>query len=106
MYGNNDLERPSLEAAASEYGLEIVDPPLHFVSAGRRVLVVHDPKGLDREAPDATDVALHGHEHRQVIERREGALVFNPGECAGHMPGLNQIGVLDLARLETEILRF
>jgi putative phosphoesterase len=106
VYGNNDLERESLEAAASEHGLDLVDPPLHFVWAERRIVVVHDPKDLDRDSLGAADVALHGHEHREVIEHREGSLVFNPGECAGHMPGLNQIGVLDLVRLETEILRF
>ncbi len=33
-------------------------------------------------------------------------LVMNPGECAGHMAGHNGVGVLDLASLETEILRF
>jgi predicted phosphodiesterase len=76
------------------------------VWAERRVVVVHDPKDLDREALGAADVALHGHEHREVIERRENALVFNPGECAGHIAGFNQVGVLDLALLETQILRF
>jgi hypothetical protein len=32
--------------------------------------------------------------------------VFNPGECAGHVPGLNGVGVLDLATLEAEVLLF
>jgi putative phosphoesterase len=106
VYGNNDVERESLESAAAEHGLELVDPPLHIVWAERRVVVVHDPKDLDRGALGAADVALHGHEHRQVIERRGNALVFNPGECAGHIPGYNQVGVLDLALLEPRILRF
>jgi hypothetical protein len=35
-----------------------------------------------------------------------GSLIFNPGECAGHMIGFNAIGVLDLATLETELLKF
>jgi predicted phosphodiesterase len=51
-------------------------------------------------------VILHGHIHRHVEERESGTLVFNPGECAGHMQGLNAIGILDLATLKCEILRF
>ena len=29
-----------------------------------------------------------------------------PGECAGHLPGHNRIGILDLVSLETELLHF
>ena len=36
----------------------------------------------------------------------EGQLIFNPGECAGMMKGLNAIGVLDTTDLSTELLRF
>lgn len=32
--------------------------------------------------------------------------VFNPGECAGTLEGLDALGTLDLKRLETRILRF
>jgi hypothetical protein len=41
-----------------------------------------------------------------VLERRGRCLVFNPGECAGHLPGHNRVGVVDLVRLEAELLRF
>ena len=63
---------------------------------------------LDLHPPllSEVDVALHGHDHRHRDEDHWGALVFNPGECAGHMPGYNQVGVVDLVALETEILRF
>jgi predicted phosphodiesterase len=49
---------------------------------------------------------LHGHTHRPVHERRSGALVFNPGECAGMLAGHNTVGVLALESLEVEWLRF
>jgi putative phosphoesterase len=109
VYGNNDLEREQLDAAAREHGLDLVDPPLRVEWAGRRILVVHDPRDLDDpdgglDAGDA--VALHGHTHLHVWEQRGHARVFNPGECAGHMRGHNAVGVLDLVALEVEILRF
>jgi len=106
VYGNNDRERPALAAAASRHGIELCDPPLELAWAGRRILVVHDPLDLDHHLTGHHDVALHGHNHEHVVERRGATLVFNPGECAGHMPGFNAVGVLDLVRLETELLRF
>jgi putative phosphoesterase len=105
VYGNNDRERASLERAAAELSFHFADPPLRFEWAGRRIVVVHDPLDLRADAGGA-EVALHGHDHRSVRERRHGTLVFNPGECAGHLPGHNRIGILDLVSLETELLHF
>ncbi len=106
VYGNNDLERAGLEHAARVYGMTLRDPPFELVLASRRIVVVHDPRDLARLAAGSYDVALHGHVHRRVIERTAGRLVFNPGECAGHLPGHNAVGVVDLTSLDTEILRF
>lgn len=106
VFGNNDLERDSLEAAARRFGMRLVDPPLELEWAERRIVVVHDPGDLDGALADRHELALHGHDHRYVAERRGGCLVFNPGECAGHVAGWNAVGIVDLARLETDRLRF
>jgi uncharacterized protein len=106
VYGNNDLEREGLEQAARQYGMTLRDPPFELVLASRRIVVVHDPRDLERLSTRSYDVALHGHVHRRVIERTQGRLVFNPGECAGHLRGHNAVGVVDLVSLNTEILRF
>ena len=106
VYGNNDVERDSLVAACLEYGLDFTEPPLRLEWGGRRIGVVHDPLDLTPELLESCDVALHGHDHRLRIERLEGTLVVNPGECAGHLAGLNSVGVLDLERLTVEVLRF
>jgi len=106
VFGNNDVERASLEAACLQYGLDFCDPPLRLEWGGRRLAVVHDPLELSPELLADCDVALHGHDHRQRIERVNGALVLNPGECAGHLAGLNCVAVLDLRSLGVELLRF
>ena len=107
VFGNNDAgERVALEAAAARYSMKLGDPPLELVWAERRIVVVHDPRELGAARRGKHDVALHGHTHRRTIDRCDGRLVFNPGECAGHLPGQNAVGVLDLATLETEILLF
>jgi len=106
VYGNNDVERASLDTATARLGFRFVDPPLQLVWAERRIVVVHDPKELRADLREAHDITLFGHVHSRVIDRDAGRLSFNPGECAGHMPGYNAIGVVDLATLETELLRF
>ena len=105
VFGNND-EREPLRAVARDAGIQLQEPPLSISWHEKRLLVVHDPHFLSDAQLAAHDVVLHGHTHRSVHERRGGALLFNPGECAGHLPGYNRIGVLDLATLEAEILRF
>ncbi|MBM4244587.1 MAG: YfcE family phosphodiesterase [Deltaproteobacteria bacterium] len=105
VYGNND-ERDDLAPAAAEHGFAFHEGALRLTLAGRRIVVVHDPKDLAAAQEDEHDVALHGHDHRLVVERDAGRLRFNPGECAGHVPGLNAVGVLDLVSLEVELLRF
>jgi hypothetical protein len=106
VYGNNDRERESLERAAAAHGMRLADPPLSLRWAGHGVAVVHDPEGITRGLLAGHGVVLHGHTHRRVVERRGGALVFNPGECAGHLRGHNVVGVVDLVTLEVELHRF
>ena len=106
VFGNNDLERDSLEAAIDEHGFHFTEPPLELEWANRRLFVVHDPREFDQTLLGPGEVLLHGHTHLRTVDRLNGGLRFNPGECAGHMPGKNAIGTLDLATLEPEILFF
>jgi uncharacterized protein len=106
VYGNNDLEREELESTAARFGISLVDPPLALDWAARRLVVVHDPLDLASLPDDEGRVALHGHTHRLTIERPTGGLVFNPGECAGHLPGRNAVGVVSLESLEIDLLYF
>jgi putative phosphoesterase len=106
VYGNNDQERDALEQAARDHGMALVHGALSLTVASRRIAVVHDPREIDAKLAAAHDLVLHGHTHRLTLERRAGALVFNPGECAGFLPGHNAVGVVDLDKLEVELLRF
>jgi hypothetical protein len=105
VYGNND-ERGPLGEAADEMGIELHDGPLHLEWDGRRIVVVHDPRALADALRPEHHVALHGHTHRRVVDRCKDSIVFNPGECAGHMAGSNAVGVLELGTLAAELLTF
>ena len=106
VYGNNDVERDSLDASAAKHGFVFRDPPLELAWAGRRIVVVHDPRDLRGLPSGNHDVALHGHTHMARRERHNRTLIFNPGECAGHMKGYNAVGVVDLDALDTCLLKF
>ena len=106
VYGNNDTERDALGRAAAEYGVVLAEPPLELRWAGRRITVVHDRSAHPALELSACEVLLHGHDHRYSLERVNGTLLFNPGECAGFLEGWNSVGVLDLTGLEPERLRF
>jgi len=106
VFGNNDVERDSLLGAAKRFGMKLVDPPLRIELHGRSISVVHDPLDISEALTRESSLLLHGHNHRHIHEHRNGCLVFNPGECAGIMAGLNAVGVVDLASLRADLLKF
>ena len=107
VYGNNDqADRILLEAEAKRFGMDFASPPRTFQWAGRRILVVHDPEEAPAAILPEIDLVLHGHTHRHRHEQIGKTLIFNPGECAGFMPGHNAVGVVDLVSLEIRRLRF
>jgi putative phosphoesterase len=106
VYGNNDEELESLNYAVHRHGFLFAEPPLELLWHERRIIVVHDPLELEGELGPAHDLALHGHTHLHRCEERDGQLLFNPGECAGHMKGLNAVGVVDLESMTPELINF
>ena len=106
VFGNNDQERESLNNAIAAHGFKFQDPPYEVEWASRRIVIVHDPAELEGVLTPDHDLALHGHTHLQRIENRSSQLVFNPGECAGHMAGLNAIGIVELDSMEPKLIRF
>ncbi|MCZ6853191.1 MAG: YfcE family phosphodiesterase [Gammaproteobacteria bacterium] len=106
VFGNNDQERGSLEATSIEHGFDFQDPPFELHWHNRHIVVVHDPLEFDGALRSDHALALHGHTHLYRYETRNHQVMFNPGECAGHLQGFNAVGVLDLADLSVELLRF
>jgi len=107
VFGNNDQERDSLEAAISRHKFSFCEPPFTTNWAGRDLIVVHDPLEFEGHIDPQHDLALHGHTHLHRLESwGTKTTIFNPGECAGHMVGYNAIGIVDLNSLDTELLRF
>ena len=106
VFGNNDVEREELNQSIERQGFLFSEAPLVLDFAGTSTLVVHDPASLTEERMQGHNLILHGHTHLLRTDRDRGRLIFNPGECAGHMKGLNAIGVVTVPTLEIELLTF
>ena len=106
VFGNNDLERESLDRAIATHGFKFADPPLELRWHGRHIAVVHDPLEFNGFLGQQHQLALHGHTHLHRLEQHGGQTIFNPGECAGHMTGHNAVGIVNLSDLKAELLRF
>ncbi len=105
VWGNNDEERELLDAACARHGFDFTESGRELVWLERRILVVHDPREIDYRL-DGHHLVVHGHDHRRRLEEQDGALILNPGECAGHMSGFNAVAVVDLEILSAEVLFF
>jgi putative phosphoesterase len=104
VFGNCDGERDGLARAFRGLG-EIAEAPLKFGHAGLRFLVCHLDGPVERHlASGAYDVVVFGHTHRPLIERRNGALLVNPGEAGGWLRGKGTVALLDPAALTAEIV--
>ena len=106
VYGNNDQEREALASAICAHGFVFQEPPLELTWLERQIMVVHDPLEFEGFLTDRHQLALHGHTHLHRYETRDSQVLFNPGECAGHMQGFNAVGVVNLQDLSAELLRF
>ena len=98
-YGNNDGERAGLKSVLPQ----IQDGPLHIALDGCRILVHHFVDWCDPKDIAQADVVVSGHTHEAAVDRRDGRLFVNPGECCGWVTGRCTIGLLDTATREVEL---
>tara|TARA_Y100001970_G_scaffold250206_1_gene321719 strand:- start:41819 stop:42310 length:492 start_codon:yes stop_codon:yes gene_type:complete len=108
VYGNNDREERGLDEVCKKFKFTFKNPPLITELAEKRIAVLHEPELLDPLLKDnkEIDIVLYGHTHRYHEERLGNVLVYNPGESAGMMEGLNSIGIINLKNLETQRIFF
>ncbi len=112
VFGNNDGDKLLLSSIAREYGFIISEPPLLLELASRKILALHgwrDPKYtidlVDSLAKSRTyDVILYGHTHRVDVRKMGKTLVVNPGEVHGYISGKSTIAIIDLDKLEVEVV--
>lgn len=102
VFGNNDGEKKGLSEQFSRIG-SIYEPPHEFTYYDKRFVVMHEPDCLDKYIADDVDVIIYGHLHE--IDIRNGKpLVINPGECCSWLTGRSTAVLLDISKMDVELL--
>jgi len=101
IYGNNDGDKLYLKERFSGIGTFYDDPYIGKVG-GKSIAMTHKPEIVDALSLKY-DVVIYGHTH-EVDVRKEDSLIVNPGECCGYLTGKKTIALIDLNKMEAEII--
>jgi putative phosphoesterase len=103
VFGNNDGDKLYLTERFSQVG-ELHFGPHELELGERRIVMMHEPRCLESLiASGRYDLVIYGHTHE--VDLRPGRpLVLNPGELGGWLTGRSTYAVVDLTKLEAEIL--
>lgn len=102
VFGNCDGEKKGLKEKSKD---KIKEPPFFFNLSGKEILIVHDlaaARNLIEEKKPA--VVVSGHTHNPEIKKSGKSIFINPGEAGGWLTGRATVAVLDLRKLEAEII--
>ena len=107
VFGNNDQgEKESLQQICSEKNFLFQDVLKIRISDSNFLFAIHDPKDIREEFYKTGNIIVHGHTHRFRDEVFKGTYIFNPGECAGIMKGMNKVGIVDTDKHSMKIISF
>lgn len=108
VYGNNDRNEKGIKEIAKTNNFQFQDPPKILNLSNRNIAIFHEPDEIDDFLlrNEKIDLVVHGHTHKYRNEIKKGILFFNPGECAGMLPGRNAIGIVDLQSLTARRIFF
>ena len=103
VFGNNDGDRVLLTEKGRGF-CTFRDGALTLELDGRRIALMHYPdvaESLHRSGD--FDLVIYGHTHQVRVEGKDRVLL-NPGTCAGYLAERSTIAVVDLGRLEVELI--
>lgn len=107
VLGNNDIEEKNgLQLAAEEFECEIFEEPHSIRLNNKNISLLHHPDLINQDMIIKNDIILHGHTHRYRLEENNECIIFNPGECAGFLEGKNQVGLVNLEKLDAIVVNF
>ena len=107
VFGNNDQgEKEGLLKVCKEKNFIFKEKLKIKISENNYLFAIHDPNDIEDTFYEAGNIIVHGHTHRFRNEVYKDTFIFNPGECAGIMKGMNKIGIIDTVVPEMEIICF
>ncbi len=102
IFGNNDGDKLLL---LERSGGNIHNQPYIFTLNNRKIVVIHEHHIADALADSGHfDIVVYGHTHIADMRKLKNTLIVNPGEVSTYLYGKSTIAVVDLNRMEGEII--
>ncbi len=101
VYGNNDGERFLLSETINIKDFQYIE------IKEKKIAVYHGTLKHITEAlikSQEYDVVVTGHTHRAIIEKHGRTLHINPGEACGYLTGKRTVAILDIEKMQAEII--
>ena len=109
VFGNNDQgDKEDLIKVCEEKGFLFEDILEIEISNENSLFAIHDPSDIEDRFYKSGNIIVHGHTHRFRNEIYRNTYIFNPGECAGFIKDMNNVGILNISEndVEMEIIKF
>ena len=107
VFGNNDQgDKEDLIKVCEEKNFLFQDILKIRISTENSLFAVHDPKDIEDRFYKPGNIIVHGHTHRFRDEIYKDTFIFNPGECAGIVKGMNKVGIVETNYPSMEIISF
>ena len=107
VFGNNDQdEKDHLLKICNQKGFLFEEKLKIRMSDKNFLFAIHDPNDIEDDFYKKGNIIVHGHTHRFRDEIYKETHIFNPGECAGMMKGMNKIGIIETDDPKMEIISF
>ncbi|MBI5203756.1 MAG: metallophosphoesterase [Nitrospirae bacterium] len=101
VFGNNDGDKLLLQERSEG---SIKNQPLMLTLDNKKIVVVHEHHTVNALADSGHfDVVVYGHTHEPLV-KRNASLLINPGEVCGWLYGKPTAAILDLNKMDAEII--
>jgi hypothetical protein len=86
-------------------GGNIYNQPHIFKLQSRKIVVMHEHHVADALADSGHyDLVVYGHTHKADIRKIKNTLLVNPGEVSTWLYGKSTVALVDLEKMEGEII--
>jgi uncharacterized protein len=103
VFGNNDGDKLLLQERAEG---NLHNQPYIFTLDNRKIVVMHEHHVVDALADSGHfDLVVYGHTHTADVRKISKTLVVNPGEVGSWLYGNSTVVLVDLQRMEGEIIK-
>ncbi|OHE60794.1 MAG: hypothetical protein A2Z47_08110 [Thermodesulfovibrio sp. RBG_19FT_COMBO_42_12] len=102
IFGNNDGDKLLLLERSEG---NIHNQPYIFTLNNKKIIVMHEHHIIDALADSGHfDLVIYGHTHKPDIRKVRNTLIVNPGEVGTWLYGKSTAALVDLNKMEAEII--